>query len=184
MTNFRLRLSDSFQNKEDDCDYAYALLKPDDLETTGYTYDKVSDEASQGTFDVEELGDCTVPKASPEVEKRVVTQEVALSGIGTYVGSALCIARVLPGKPKVCDYGVAVGYSWSSQSNSGALQVTFADGTVEFAFKDDGLKDLAVETYALQSCYLRGVTDIMLAEMRSLHAAVYDHFHGIGQAAP
>ncbi|KAH7468804.1 High affinity nitrate transporter 2.5 [Phytophthora ramorum] len=65
----------------------------------------------------------------------------------------------------------------------GTLQATFADETVELAFSDADLQDLAIETYALRPCYLRGAAGIMPAEMRALHNAAYDYFNGVGQAA-
>ncbi|KAL4150480.1 hypothetical protein PRNP1_009882 [Phytophthora ramorum] len=169
----------------------YALLKPEALETMVYTYGKATLDARKGTYQLErvpscrwkKLSACTTQREVTEVELGALSEEETLNGIGTYVGSALCIARVASGKPKVWDYGVVVGYSWKSLNNTGTLQVTFADETIELAFSDADLQDLALETYALRPCYLRGAADIMPAEMRALHNAAYDHFNGVDQAA-
>ncbi|POM76807.1 Hypothetical protein PHPALM_5916 [Phytophthora palmivora] len=116
----------------------------------------------------------SVPVAASEVVLRSVLEEEALSGIGTYIGSALCVARVPRGKPKVWDY---------DNTNSGVLQVTFVDETCEIPFTAIVLQDLALETYARRPCLMRGTTDIMPAEMRSIHIAVHCHFNGIRQSA-
>ncbi|ETM36896.1 hypothetical protein L914_16499 [Phytophthora nicotianae] len=98
----------------------YALLRPDSLETTGYAYGKTVSDAEHSQVGVErvssgrwkDLGVCTTKKEIAGVGFRTVIEEGAMSGIGTYVGGAVCIARVPKGKPKVWDYGIVVGYSW------------------------------------------------------------------------
>lgn len=45
------------------------------------------------------------------------------------------------------------------------------------------LQYLALKTYALRPCWLRGAVAVMPAEMRSVNAAAHDHFNEIGQAA-
>ncbi|EGZ07317.1 hypothetical protein PHYSODRAFT_319237 [Phytophthora sojae] len=133
----------------------YALLKPATLETVG----KAVSGPQQGQLDM-----------------RAVTEGEALSGIGTYVGSAVSVARVW-------DYGIAVGYNWKSADRKGTLQVTFNNETLELEYREGEIQDLALETYALRPCWLRSVMETMPGEMRALHDTVQDHFNGIGQAA-
>ncbi|KAE9021592.1 hypothetical protein PF011_g4867 [Phytophthora fragariae] len=169
----------------------YALFKPDVLETVGYAYGRATSTERQGVYDVErlasgrwvDLGAFATQRGAAEVERRGVTEEEALSGIGTYVGSALCVARVPPGKPKVWDYGVVAGYTWCDRTITGTLQITFIEGTSNVAFVKEELQDLAIATYALRPCQMRGTADIMPAEMRSLHAAAHGHFNGVGEPA-
>ncbi|KUG00903.1 hypothetical protein AM587_10002824 [Phytophthora nicotianae] len=169
----------------------YALFKPGVLRTEGFAYGRTASEERQGAYDIERvpsgrwegIGAFSAQRGAPEVKQRGVTEEEALSGIGTYVGSTLCIARVPQGKPKVWNYGVVVSYTWNNLGKSGVLQVTFADATRDLAFGSEEFQDLALETYALRPCYLRGTTDVMPAEMRALHNAAHDHFNGVGQSA-
>ncbi|EGZ23128.1 hypothetical protein PHYSODRAFT_485275 [Phytophthora sojae] len=139
----------------------YAFFRPDTLDTAGYAYGKAISEAQRGKIEVEQ----------------------ALSGVGTYVGCALCIARVPEGQPKIWDYGVVVGYTWDKATHTGVLQVTFVDGTSELPYGKEEQQDLVLETYALRPCSGRSVADVMPAEMRAIHNAVHDHFNGIGQPA-
>ncbi|ETM97234.1 hypothetical protein PPTG_20419, partial [Phytophthora nicotianae INRA-310] len=90
---------------------------PDSLETIGYAYGKTVSDAEHSQVGVErvssgrrkDLGVCTTKKEIAGVGFSTVTEEAAMSGIGTYVGGAVCIARVPNGKPKVWDYGIVVG---------------------------------------------------------------------------
>ncbi|KAE9051401.1 hypothetical protein PR001_g1480 [Phytophthora rubi] len=169
----------------------FALLKPNALKTEGFAYCKTTSGEQQGVYAVDRVPSGRWQKAGAvstrrdvrEIEQREVTEEEALSGIGTYVGSAVCIARVPRGKPKVWDYGVVVGYTWSNLTKTGVLQVTFPDETCSIVFDKEEMQDPAIETYALRPCYMRGTADIMPAEMRALHIAAHDHFNGVGQPA-
>ncbi|KAE9085417.1 hypothetical protein PF001_g26184 [Phytophthora fragariae] len=169
----------------------YVLLKPGSLDTDGYAYGKICSAAQRGKYDVErfssgrwaETGEFSSHLSAAQVDPRRVSEDEALSGIGTYVGSALCIARVPRGRPKVWDYGMVVGYSWKEDEKSGILQVTFEDKTCEIPYGREELQDLAIETYALRPCIMRSVADVMPTEMRSIHNMVHDHFNGIGQSA-
>ncbi|OWZ08140.1 hypothetical protein PHMEG_00019364 [Phytophthora megakarya] len=141
----------------------YAFFKPDVLETVKYAYDKTASEVQQGRVKVERVaagrwadgGLFTTQRDASEVAMRAVTEEEAFTGIGTY--------------------------SWDKSSQTGVVQVTFADGTSELPYGKEKLQDLALETYALWPCSRRGVADIMPAEMRATHIAVYEPFNGIGQ---
>ncbi|KAE8975242.1 hypothetical protein PF011_g24559 [Phytophthora fragariae] len=169
----------------------YVLLKPGSLDTDGYAYGKICSAAQRGKYDVErfssgrwaESREFSSHLSAAQVDPRRVSEDEALSGIGTYVGSALCIARVPRGRPKVWDYGMVVGYSWKEDEKSGILQVTFEDKTCEIPYGREELQDLAIETYALRPCIMRSVADVMPTEMRSIHNMVHDHFNGIGQSA-
>ncbi|EGZ27747.1 hypothetical protein PHYSODRAFT_447255, partial [Phytophthora sojae] len=141
----------------------FALFKPDVLGTAGFAYGRTTSEPQQGYFDV--------------------TEEEAMSGVGTYVGSTLCVARVLQGKPKVWEYGTVVGYSWRAATKEGVLHVTFTTETCDDPFVMEELHDLPLETYALRPCFQIGVADVMPAEMKSIHTAVHAHFNGSGQTA-
>ncbi|KAG3111131.1 hypothetical protein PI124_g9575 [Phytophthora idaei] len=59
--------------------------------------------------------------------------------------SALCLARVVWGLPKVWDYGVVLGYSWKDASKTGGLHVTFTDEACEIPYEKEELQDLALE---------------------------------------
>ncbi|KAG3083275.1 hypothetical protein PI125_g19778 [Phytophthora idaei] len=93
----------------------------------------------------------------------------ALSGIGTCVGSCLCLARVPSGEPKLWDYGVVVGYSWREPAGSNVLHCVFPDGPADVPFDENSLLDFAPETYALRPCYRRAVCDVMPREMVTLN---------------
>ncbi|ETP53465.1 hypothetical protein F442_01633 [Phytophthora nicotianae P10297] len=130
----------------------YALFKPGVLRTEGFAYGRTASEERQGAYDIERvpsgrwegIGAFSAQRGAPEVKQRGVTEEKALSGIGTYVGSTLCIARVPQGKPKVWNYGVVVSYTWNNLGKSGVLQVTFADATRDLAFGSEEFQDLAL----------------------------------------
>ncbi|EGZ04985.1 hypothetical protein PHYSODRAFT_535089, partial [Phytophthora sojae] len=79
----------------------YAFFRPDTLDTAGYAYGKAISEAQRGKIEVERVargrwadaGTLAIQREASELEMRAVTEEEALSGVGTYVGCALCIAR-------------------------------------------------------------------------------------------
>ncbi|KAG3172397.1 hypothetical protein C6341_g10261 [Phytophthora cactorum] len=113
----------------------YALLTPATLDTASYVYVKTPSEVQQGRYNVEHVAsgrwsDLGLHDTARSRELRVVSEEEAISGIGTYVGSALCVARVSHGQLKVWDYDMVVGYTWTNAAQSCVLQVTFADSTV------------------------------------------------------
>ncbi|KAG3190444.1 hypothetical protein PC110_g1442 [Phytophthora cactorum] len=110
----------------------YALLTPATLDTASYVYVKTPSEVQQGRYNVEHVAsgrwsDLGLHDTARSRELRVVSEEEAISGIGTYVGSALCVARVSHGQLKVWDYDMVVGYTWTNAAQSCVLQVTFAD---------------------------------------------------------
>ncbi|KAG1705864.1 hypothetical protein DVH05_002428 [Phytophthora capsici] len=170
----------------------FALLKLDSLDTRGYAYGKTISEEQDGQYDIErvasgrwkDLKPLTTQRKNPEVDPREVTEAEALSGIGTYVGSALCVARVPQGRPKVWAYGMVVGYTWKEGSQSGVLQATFGEGTSYIEYCESEHQDLTLETYALQPCRYKSVTDIMPSEMRAIHVAIHDHFNGVWTNSP
>ncbi|KAG3101879.1 hypothetical protein PI125_g14329 [Phytophthora idaei] len=110
----------------------YALLTPATLDTASYAYVKTPSEVQQWRYNVEHVAsgrwsDLGLHDTARSRELRVISEEEAISGIGTYVGSALCVARVPHGQLKVWDYDMVVGYTWTNAAQSGVLQVTFAD---------------------------------------------------------
>ncbi|OWZ20315.1 hypothetical protein PHMEG_0005285 [Phytophthora megakarya] len=74
----------------------------------------------------------TTQRDASEVTMRAVTGEEALSLYN--VGCAFCTPRFPQGLPKIWDCGVVVGYSWDKSSQTGVVQVTFADGTSELPY--------------------------------------------------
>ncbi|KAG3221038.1 hypothetical protein PC129_g8231 [Phytophthora cactorum] len=101
----------------------YALLTPATLDTASYVYVKTPSEVQQGRYNVEHVAsgrwsDLGLHDTARSRELRVVSEEEAISGIGTYVGSALCVARVSHGQLKVWDYDMVVGYTWTNAAQS------------------------------------------------------------------
>ncbi|KAG3236113.1 hypothetical protein PI124_g18872 [Phytophthora idaei] len=88
----------------------------------------------------------------------------ALSGIGTCVGSCLCLARVPSGEPKLWDYGVVVGYSWREPAGSNVLHCVFPDGPADVPFDENSLLDFAPETSSRKSSVI----------FQSLHCPIVD----------
>ncbi|KAG3026096.1 hypothetical protein PC120_g6107 [Phytophthora cactorum] len=135
------------------------------LDTEVYTYRKATSRAESGQFDVGRVPSgrwrgvnaFTTNEVRPMSSFEFLTEAEATSGIGTYVGSALCIARVPQGKSKVWDYGILVGYAWEEMFKTGVLQVTFLKETCEIPYNEDELQDLGLETYALRplSCEIQ-----------------------------
>ncbi|KAG3203943.1 hypothetical protein PC128_g2336 [Phytophthora cactorum] len=143
----------------------FALYKSNALDTEVYTYRKATSRAESGQFDVGRVPSgrwrgvnaFTTNEVRPMSSFEFLTEAEATSGIGTYVGSALCIARVPQGKSKVWDYGILVGYAWEEMFKTGVLQVTFLKETCEIPYNEDELQDLGLETYALRplSCEIQ-----------------------------
>ncbi|KAF1778042.1 hypothetical protein GQ600_18403 [Phytophthora cactorum] len=106
----------------------YALLTPATLDTASYVYVKTPSEVQQGRYNVEHVAsgrwsDLGLHDTARSRELRVVSEEEAISGIGTYVGSALCVARVSHGQLKVWDYDMVVGIP-------GRTQRSLPEGTI------------------------------------------------------
>ncbi|KAE8970294.1 hypothetical protein PR002_g27162, partial [Phytophthora rubi] len=116
-----------------------------------------------------------------EIEARGVSETEAVSGIGTYVGSCMCVARIPPGVTKRWDYGVVVGYTWLDTTSTGVLHLVFSDGPEDIPFDEDSVMDLAPETYALRPCLHQAVCEVMPREVHALHEVVYKHFNGLGR---
>ncbi|OWZ00047.1 hypothetical protein PHMEG_00028848 [Phytophthora megakarya] len=170
----------------------FAYFKLSSLETDGYTYGSAempssSDEpvlvemVASGRWAFLDGHECT--RAAVEVRQRAVTKEEALSGIGTYVGSYVCVAKAEQGSPKRWDYGVVTGYTWFPDRRAGELFVCFGEESSTWVFNSLELQDLTIPSYALRPCYNVPVADLMPAEMRQRHSDAFDHFSGSGLRA-
>lgn len=125
----------------------------------------------------------TVELVHAEIAPRVVTTQEALDGVGTFVGSAICTPRVPPGKARIWDYGLVVGYDWDEESLRGTLDVNFDGVELQVAHKPNSIQDVAVEIYVLRPCGGRGVGLIMPLELKQRHEKIYNKFNGVGQPA-
>ncbi|EEY70524.1 uncharacterized protein PITG_05949 [Phytophthora infestans T30-4] len=125
----------------------------------------------------------TVELVHAEITPRVVTTQEALDGVGTFVGSAICTPRVPPGKARIWDYGLVVGYDWDEESLRGTLDVNFDGVELQVAHKPNSIQDVAVEIYVLRPCGGRGVGLIMPLELKQRHEKIYNKFNGVGQPA-
>jgi len=163
----------------------FVYVKPGLLDTQGYAYGKgkiLTGRTSRAR--VERLASgrwsgLPVFSASLDrdgVRRRVVSEDEALSGIGTYMGSCVCVPRIRPNSPLAWDYGVVVGHDWKPDQANSVLHVQFGEKTEVVTFDESVMQDIAAETYALRPCHGRPVVDIMPAEMRDLHEKVYSTF--------
>jgi hypothetical protein len=170
----------------------YVYLKPGRFSVVGFAYGKADGPTRrQGMRRVKLVlsgrwsgeRDETVQLAAAEVAARAVSSAEALSGVGTFVGSTVCVSRVPTGGARVWDYAAIVGYQWNTAANQGRLDLQFVDDGMLAVYEPDELQDLAVETYALRPCADRSVCDLMPGETRAIHQQVYDRFNGVGQPA-
>ncbi|KAJ8566765.1 hypothetical protein ON010_g6359 [Phytophthora cinnamomi] len=99
--------------------------------------------------------DYEVELAATTVEKHVGTEAEAISGIGTYVGSNMCLARIPSDGPRRWDCGVVVGYAWVAESAISTLHLIFNDGPESVPFDESPFEDLPVESCAMRSCVHR-----------------------------
>ncbi|KUF79213.1 hypothetical protein AM587_10001168 [Phytophthora nicotianae] len=170
----------------------FAFFKPNALATNGYAYGSAvlpaSDQVdvsvtriSSGRWASLDAFECD--RSSDEVKQRAVSKEEALSGIGTYVGSCVCVAKVSPRSPKAWEYGVVTGYTWVQERLAGELFVCFGDESDSVPFNPNELQDLAVPSYALRPCHRAPVADVMGAEMRQRHLVALNNFTGSGSRA-
>ncbi|KAE8902439.1 hypothetical protein PF005_g23199 [Phytophthora fragariae] len=165
---------------------SYVYCKPTVLQTDGYAYGKTNLEGA-GVDSVSvtrvasgrwaELPEIMCTCLRRDVQGRTVEAEEAASGIGTYVGSCVCVARLLPGSAKVWSYGVVTDYTWNGR---GLLHVCFGADSSSIEFNTSELQVLPLPVYALRPCAGVPVLTLMGAEMRSRHGAVLDHFNGTG----
>ncbi|KAG2925779.1 hypothetical protein PC116_g18542 [Phytophthora cactorum] len=118
-----------------------------------------------------------------EVGQRLVSKEEALSGIGTNVGSCVCVARVPANSPEAWDYGVVTGYTWFQDRLKGELFVCFGDESTSWTFNPTEVQDLAVPSYGLRPCFPVPVVDVMPTEMRQRHSDALTHFTSSGSRA-
>jgi hypothetical protein len=110
------------------------------------------------------------------LQHRIVSEQEALSGIGTYVGCCVCVARVSDHSARALAYGVVVGYEWKADASSSILYVDFGDKTDTVLFDGSALQDLAIVTFALRSCSGRPVADVMPGGMREINKVAYEAF--------
>ncbi|ETI49069.1 hypothetical protein F443_07003, partial [Phytophthora nicotianae P1569] len=129
----------------------FAFFKPNALATNGYAYGSAvlpaSDQVdvsvtriSSGRWASLDSFECD--RSSDEVKQRAVSMEEALSGIGTYVGSCVCVAKVSPRSPKAWEYGIVTGYTWVQERLAGELFVCFGDESDSVPFNLNELQDL------------------------------------------
>jgi len=124
-----------------------------------------------------------LPAFSASLQHRIVSEQEALSGIGTYVGCCVCISRVSDQSARAWAYGVVVGYEWKTEVSSSIIYVDFGDKTDAVLFDGSALQDLAMVTFALRPCSGRPVADVMPGEMREINKTAYEAFMGVsGQA--
>ncbi|KAE8966835.1 hypothetical protein PR002_g28247 [Phytophthora rubi] len=165
---------------------SYVYCKPTVLQTDGYAYGKTNLEgAGEDSVSVTrvasgrwaELPEIVCPCLRRDVQGRTVEAEEAASGIGTYVGSYVCVARLHPGSAKVWSYGVVTDYTWNGR---GLVHVCFGADSSSIEFNTSELQVLPLPVYTLRRCAGVPVLTLMGAEMRSRHGAVLDHFNGTG----
>lgn len=168
----------------------FAFFKPGRLEVDGYAYGYAvipDDSDSTPSVDVhrvssgrwQEMGNACVPRPRPELVVRTVTEAEAISGIGTYVGSCVCIARASSGQGPPWEYGAVSGYSWDAIAHSGVLHISFDGGVEPVSLRPNDIRNLTYSSYALRPCIGRTVCDLMPAEMRVVHEATLKHFKTI-----
>ncbi|KAE8988585.1 hypothetical protein PF011_g19112 [Phytophthora fragariae] len=123
----------------------------------------------------------SLPRAP--LQHRIVSEQEALSGIGTYAGSCVCVPRVGNHSARAWAYGVVVGYEWKTEAPSSLLHVDFGDKTDAVMFDSSVLQDIAMATYALRPCNGRPVADVMPGQMREINKSAYDTFMGVNGMA-
>ena len=170
----------------------YAFFKPLGLETLGYAYG-AAEAPAEGVPHVavtmlatgrwEGREEYERQRSWAEFQARKVTEQEALSGIGTYIGASVCVQRPKFAETTKWDYGVVTGYRWDEAQAAGVLHVSFDTSQDDIQFDSTHLADLEVEAYALRPCQGRAVADVMIGEMVSLHEAAVGHFTGKGRAA-
>lgn len=69
-----------------------------------------------------------------ELSSRQVTSGDFLSGIGTFVGAYICLARDTGAEGAECDYGVITAIRWDQANLHGFITVTFAVGHADIPF--------------------------------------------------
>ncbi|ETI30254.1 hypothetical protein F443_22625, partial [Phytophthora nicotianae P1569] len=127
----------------------FAFFKPNALATNGYAYgsavlppsvqvDVSVTRISSGRWASLDAFECD--RSSDEVKQRAVSKEEALSGIGTYVGSCVWVAKVSPRSPKAWEYGVVTGYTWVQERLAGGCKVEFVSikYALDFSYYNDG----------------------------------------------
>ncbi|KAE8901295.1 hypothetical protein PF005_g2959 [Phytophthora fragariae] len=168
----------------------FSFFKPGLLATEGYCYGRASlphDAAPANSINVDrvssgrwrDLSDAAFPLPSSDVALRTVSEAEAASGIGTYVGSCVCIARASHNRGPSWDYGAVSGYSWDPNTSSGVLHVSFESGVEPVQYRHTEIQHLASMPYALRPCIGRLVCDLMTAEMEHLHDSAHNHFRGV-----
>ncbi|OWZ20823.1 hypothetical protein PHMEG_0004712 [Phytophthora megakarya] len=123
----------------------------------------------------------TIEVTQDELNPRAVSDEEALDGVGTFVGSAICTSRVRPGGARVWDCGFVVVYKWSMHQLQGWLDVTFNGSEVAILYSPESTQDVAVEVYSLQPC--SGNSPSLVTAMKMKDSHVYNAFNGIGRTA-
>ncbi|ETO69951.1 hypothetical protein F444_13539 [Phytophthora nicotianae P1976] len=189
MPNLRIRSSSS--SGSDIAPAAiFSLFSPSALQTDGYAYGKVVDGGvdDEGMMQVSRLNNgrwASLPvlatsRPLAEIQGREVTADEAHSGIGTYVGCCVCIARLLPQSPRVWDYGVVTDYTWDTNAAAGTLHITFRSESESIPFREDAIEVLPIPIYALRPCLGIPVLTLIETDMRNRHASVLNHFMGTG----
>ncbi|OWZ10333.1 hypothetical protein PHMEG_00016830 [Phytophthora megakarya] len=171
---------------------SYFYLRPGAFDLVGFSYGKVDAVTTRGGKLkvklvrsgrwVDEQPQST-EISQDELDPRAVSEDEALDGAGTFVGSAICTSRVRPGGARIWDYGLVVGYKWESTQREGWLDVNFNGLEIPVLYSPTSTQDVAVEIYALQPCGGQSTSLVMASEMKLKHLQVYNMFNGIDQPA-
>ncbi|KAG7379784.1 hypothetical protein PHYPSEUDO_008126 [Phytophthora pseudosyringae] len=122
---------------------SYFYLRPGAFSVVDFTYGKVEGVSTRGgkvNVKLVQSGRWTeedaqsVDLTEDELAPREVTQEEALDGAGTCVGSVICTARLRPGGARVWDYGLVVGYKWCADQSHGQLDVNFSGADMSVVY--------------------------------------------------
>lgn len=114
----------------------YFFLASNVVETPGFAYGSSTDDGGKEKLTVQRVSNgrwngldaLTLQLPLSEVESRIIEEDEAIFGIGTYVGSCVCAPRRAKGSAERWHYGVVTGFTWNSGSNIRVLHVTFQDG--------------------------------------------------------
>ncbi|POM76206.1 Hypothetical protein PHPALM_6583 [Phytophthora palmivora] len=168
----------------------YYYLKPGVLGTSGFAY-CTDQPTSEAKIEVErlptgrwcDLESRTVSLPLASISGRGVSEQEAKLGLGTYIGSSVCVAHLWDGAADRWKYDTVTGYQWKADPGRRVLSVTSSNGNFDFVYDEELLQDLAVEIYAMRLCEGKPVLLLMPAELRSIHDAAYQLFHARGRTA-
>lgn len=170
----------------------YVYVKPGVLGTEGFAYGK--GKVLTGRSPSARISHVTsgrweaLPPLSSQLlrasfQHRVVSEAEALSGIGTYIGSCVCVSRVREHAARAWAYGVVVGFEWHSDAGGRRRLIVFGDKTKLLRCEASDLHEVETDVFALRPCADLPVVDIMPGEVRSIHQLALDAFNGVAGPA-